>query len=97
VKISFTLTNAGQRDGDEVVQLYLRDCYSHVTRPILELKRFERLHLKAGETRKVTFTLDWSDFSYLDPKMKPILEPGDFNLLVGASSADIRLKKTITL
>jgi beta-glucosidase len=97
VKVTCTVKNTGAVDGDEVVQIYLRDCYSRITRPIIELKKFNRIHLKAGAAEKVTFTLDYDDFTYLDQKMKPVLEPGDFNIMVGASSADIRLQKKIRL
>jgi beta-glucosidase len=97
VKVSCTVKNVGGRDGDEVVQLYLRDCYSRITRPILELKRFQRIHLKAGAAQRVAFTLRYDDFTYLDEKLRPILEPGDFRIAVGASSADLRLEKIIRL
>jgi beta-glucosidase len=97
VTVSCTVTNTGRRDGDEVVQLYLRDCYSRITRPIRELHGFERVTIPAGESRRVKFILGWDDFAYLDERMNPVLEPGDFRLMVGASSTDIRLEKTIRL
>jgi len=97
VKVTCTVKNMGGVDGDEVVQVYLRDIYSSVTRPIIELKRFKRIHVKAGTAEKVSFTLDWEDFSFLDKNLKPVVEPGDFNILVGASSTDIRLQKKIRL
>lgn len=97
VRVAFTVTNVGARDGDEVVQLYLRDCYSRITRPIMELRRFQRLHLKARTAANVAFSLTAEDFSYLDQNLKSVLEPGDFLLMLGASSADIRLKKTLRL
>ena len=97
VSVNCTVANTGKRDGDEVVQLYLRDCYSRITRPIKELHGFERVSIPAGESRRVKFVLTWNDFAYLDENMKPILEPGDFRLMVGASSTDIRLEKVIRL
>ncbi len=97
VRVTCAVKNTGSRAGDEVVQLYLRDCYSRITRPIRELKRFQRISLVPGETQKVSFTLGWDDFAYLDEQMKPVLEPGDFKLMVGASSTDIRLEKTIRI
>ena len=97
VSVRFDVKNTGRRKGDEVVQLYLRDVFSTITRPIMELRRFERITLKAGETRRVTFMLGTEDFSYLDAKMTPVLEPGDFDIMIGASSDDIRLRKTIEL
>lgn len=97
VKVSCTVRNSGRRDGDEVVQVFIRDCFSSITRPILELRRFERVPIPAGESRKVAFELGWDDFTHLDKKLNPVLEAGDFDIMVGASSADIRLKKTIRL
>ena len=97
VTVSCTVSNTGNYDGDEVVQLYLRDVFSRVTRPIKELKAFTRVSIPKGESKRVKLTLGWDDFAYLDEKMKPVLEPGEFKLMVGASSCDFRLEKTITL
>ncbi len=97
VTLSCTVANTGARDGDEVVQLYLRDIYSSITRPILELKRFTRIHLKAGAEAKIRFSLGFDDFMLLDRKLKPVLESGDFKIMIGASSADLRLEEIITL
>lgn len=97
VSVSCTVTNAGRRDGEEVVQLYLRDCYSRITRPIKELRGFQRIAIPRGESVRIKFTLGWDDFAYLDESLKPFLEPGDFRIMVGASSQDIRLDKVITL
>ena len=97
VKVACSVKNVGKMDGDEVVQVYLRDCYSLITRPLLELKNFKRIHIKVGESEKVSFTLGYDDFTYLDRKMKPVLEPGEFNIMVGASATDIRLQKKIKL
>lgn len=97
VSVACRVRNVGRRDGDEVVQLYLRDCYSRVTRPIKELRGFERVRLRRGEARTVRFELGWEDFSHLDERLRPVQEPGDFRLMVGASSADLRLEKTIRL
>ena len=97
VKVACMVKNTGKMDGDEVVQVYLRDCYSLITRPILELKNFKRIHIKAGASKKVSFTLNYDDFTYLDRKLKPVLEPGEFNIMVSASATDIRLQKKIKL
>jgi len=97
VRVTCAVKNTGARAGDEVVQLYLRDVFSRITRPIKELKRFERITLAPGETKKVSFTLVWDDFAFLDERLKPTLEPGDFKLMIGASSSDIRLEKTVRL
>jgi beta-glucosidase len=97
VTVGCTVTNTGKRAGDEVVQLYLRDVVSRITRPIKELRGFERVTIPKGESKRVKFILTAEDFSYLDESMNPVLEPGDFNIMIGASSTDIRLEKTITL
>lgn len=95
--VTCTVANTGTRDGDDVVQLYLRDLYSSITRPILELRGFKRIHLKAGAAAKVAFTLGFDDFSFLGRDLKPVLEPGNFKIMIGASSADLKLEKIITL
>ncbi len=89
------ITNTGKLDGDEVVQLYVRDELASVARPVTELKGFRRIHLKAGETREVTFVVNPEMLSMLDINLKKIVEPGDFRMMVGASSKDIRLRGTI--
>lgn len=97
VKISFSIKNTGTRDGDEIAQLYIRDCYSSITRPLLELRRFKRIAIQAGATEKVEFSMDWESFTHLDKKLLPVLEAGDFKIMIGASSADIRLEQIIHL
>jgi beta-glucosidase len=84
--------NAGHRDGDEVVQLYVRDVLASVVRPVLELKGFQRISLRAGEEREVTFTLRPEELEMLDGDLNRVVEPGVFRVLVGASSEDIRLR-----
>jgi beta-glucosidase len=88
-QVSVEVTNTGQRAGDEVVQLYLRDRISSVTRPIRELKGFTRISLQPGETRSVTFTLTPDDLSFLDVHMQRVVEPGLFDVMVGGSSAQL--------
>ncbi len=97
VNVSFTVTNTGDRDGDEVVQLYIHDRLSSITVYEKQLRGFERLHLKAGESRKVEMTLTSKDLSLLDMKMNRVVEPGDFDIMVGASSTDIRLQRRLTV
>jgi beta-glucosidase len=92
-KISFTVSNTGTRDGDDVAQLYIRDEVSSVTRPIKELKAFERVSLKAGQTKTVTFEITPKDLEFLDINMKPVVEAGDFTLMIGNSSNDKDLQK----
>ena len=94
-RISFDLKNEGRYDGTEVVQLYLRDEYASVARPRLQLRRFERVFLKAGESKRITLELEADDFSLLDARMERVVEPGEFTVMVGAASDDIRLRQTI--
>ena len=90
LKISVTVTNTGKRDGEEVVQLYVRDLVGSVTRPVKELKGFEKIILKAGESKEVTFTLTTDDLRFYDRRMNYTYEPGDFDIFVGTSSADTK-------
>jgi len=95
---SLDISNTGSREGDEVVQLYVQDEYCSVVRPLKELKRFKRITLKPGEKKTVTFTLGKDAFSFYDAKAKEwIVEPGDFNIMVGSSSADIRVLNKVSL
>jgi beta-glucosidase len=88
--VSVTLTNTGKRASDEVVQLYIHDLVSSVTRPVQELKGFRRIHLKAGESKKVEMPLGFDELSFFDEKMKRVVEPGRFEVMVGGSSADVK-------
>lgn len=91
VGLSLTVSNVGDRSGAEVVQVYVRDVASRLPRPLKELKGFARVALEAGESRRVDITLPPSAFEYYDPDRKGwVLEPGEFEVLVGASAADIR-------
>lgn len=94
---SLTLTNTGKRAGEEVVQLYLRDKVASVVRPVRELKDFQKVRLEPGESRRLTFTVDREKLSFYNAQLQWGAEPGDFDLMVGASSADIRLKTTFEL
>ena len=94
--VKVDITNTGKRAGDEIVQLYIRDKVSSVIAYDSELRGFERISLQPGETKQVTFTLKPEDLQLLDRNMNWTVEPGDFEILVGASSQDIRLKETIT-
>jgi len=88
VKVKIDVTNAGEMDGDEIVQLYIRDMVSTVTRPVQELKDFTRIHLKKGETKTAEFTITSDKLQYYGPDMKRIVEPGEFEVQVGKSSTD---------
>ena len=80
------MTNAGQRAGDEVVQLYLRDVVSSVTRPVKELKGFQRVTLKPGETKNVSFMLGRDALGFWKTAKDFVVEPGKFDVTVGGSS-----------
>ena len=97
VTISCTIANTGDRPGDEVVQLYLRDDHASVTRPVQELKGFVRLPLEAGESWRVIFVVPIDMLSFVGIDLRRIVEPGTTAVMVGASSADIRLKGQFTV
>ncbi|OAQ39790.1 hypothetical protein A5893_09440 [Pedobacter psychrophilus] len=92
ITVSFDLKNAGNIDGTEVAQLYIRDKVSSVVRNVKDLEGFARVILKAGETKNVSITLTPKSFSFLNKDFKQVVEPGEFNLMIGSSSEDIRLK-----
>lgn len=84
--------NTGERDGDEVVQLYLRDLLATTVRPVMQLEGFARVHLAPGEERTVSFRLSSAELRMLDRDMHWVVEPGTFRVMIGASSKDIRLR-----
>lgn len=91
VRVSADIRNSGARGGAEVVQLYLRDVLASVSRPVMELRGFEKVFLRAGEKKMVHFTITRDDLTMLDQSLNPVVEPGVFKVMVGHSSADIRL------
>jgi len=93
VRVSVDVTNTGRRAGDEVVQLYVRDDEASVTRPVLELKRFQRVTLRPGQRRTVTFELTPDDLAFWNIEMKKVVEPGTFTIHAGPSSAQLRSTK----
>lgn len=95
--VRLKVTNTGKRAGDEVVQLYTRDVLSSVTTYEKNLAGFERVHLQPGETKEVVFTLDRKHLELLNADMKWVVEPGEFALMAGASSEDIRLNGMLTV
>ena len=95
--VSIDITNSGARAGDEVVQLYLHDVQASVTRPVKELKGFQRITLAAGETRTVSFTLDARLLGFYDQRMDFVVEPGVIAVMVGSSSDDIRAQGEFTI
>lgn len=97
VTLSFDLSNSGKVEGTEIAQLYLRDMVSSVVRPLKELKGFQKVRLKPGETRRVSFTIDRDTLSFFNRDLKWGAEPGEFKLMVGSASDDIRLESTLQL
>lgn len=95
--VTCKVTNTGKRAGDEVVQLYVRDVISSVTTYEKNLAGFERVHLKPGETKEITFPIDRKALELLNADMHWVVEPGEFTLMIGASSTDIRLNGTLTV
>ena len=90
--------NTGKRAGSEVVQMYIRDLFSSVTRPVKELKGFKKVWLEPGESKSVTFDITPDLLSFYDINMKYVVEPGDFEIMVGTSSQDADLTKlTLTV
>ena len=94
-KVLVDVTNTGKRAGTEVVQLYIRDCVSSVTRPVKELKSFAKILLPPGETKTVELAITPESLAFWDVRMKYTVEPGEFEIMVGSSSRDIDLQKTI--
>jgi beta-glucosidase len=97
-EVSFDVQNTGSRDGADVVQVYVGDRHTKVPRPAKELKGFVKVHLRPGETKRVSVTLDERALSYYDADAKQgRIEPGDFDVLVGRSSEQIELRGTLRL
>jgi beta-glucosidase len=90
--VSLDVTNTGKRSGAEVVQLYIRDVISSVTRPVKELKGFKKVRLEPGENKKVEFIVGPEQLSFLDRNLNKVVEPGAFEVMVGSSSENIRLR-----
>ena len=94
VSVSVSVTNTGNYDGDEVVQMYIRDQISSATRPVKELKGYQRIFLKKGQTKQVSFDIDKNTLAFYDIDMNYCVEPGDFTIMVGSSSHSKDLKST---
>jgi beta-glucosidase len=92
-KVSVTVTNSGKRAGDEIVQLYIHDVVSSVTRPVMELKDFKRISLAPGESKTVEFVITPDKLSFFDLNMNRIVEPGWFDIMVGTSSVKYQTAK----
>ncbi|MGO4772473.1 glycoside hydrolase family 3 N-terminal domain-containing protein [Flavobacterium sp. W22_SRS_FK3] len=97
IKVSFQLSNVGKVAGEEVVQLYLQDKFGSVVRPVLELKDFQKVNLNAGESKTIEFTIDKEKLSFYNNTLEWVAEPGDFEIMIGTSSAAIKLKSRFEL
>ncbi|MEM2922529.1 MAG: fibronectin type III-like domain-contianing protein [Candidatus Bathyarchaeia archaeon] len=91
IKVSLYLRNVGGCKGDEVVQIYIRDVMASVTRPVKELKGFKRITLESNEMKRLEFMFSTDDLAFYNRHMRRVVEPGEFEVMVGSSSADIRL------
>jgi len=97
ITVTFDLQNTGKYAGEEVAQFYLRDLVSQPVRPIKELKGFEKVTLQPGETKTITFTIDKQKLSFYNDQLQWITQPGEFRLMIGSASDDIRLEDGFTL
>ncbi|WPO80640.1 glycoside hydrolase family 3 N-terminal domain-containing protein [Flavobacterium sp. KACC 22761] len=97
IKVSFQLSNVGKVAGEEVAQLYLKDKFGSVVRPVLELRDFQKVKLNPGESKTIEFTIDKEKLSFYNNKLEWVAEPGDFEVMIGASSADIKLRADFEL
>jgi beta-glucosidase len=94
---SFEIENTGKYAGEEVVQIYIRDVVSQPLRPIKELKEFRKIKLQPGESRRIAFTISRDELSFYNDKLERITQPGDFQIMIGSASNDIRLQRTFEL
>lgn len=90
IQVAVDVTNTGNCDGDEIVQLYIRDLVASVSRPVKELKDFSRIHLGKGETKTVSFTIDADKLKFFNSQLQWVCEPGDFEVMVGPNSRDVQ-------
>ncbi|KAG7123467.1 Periplasmic beta-glucosidase like protein [Verticillium longisporum] len=97
ITVSVNVENKGKHDGKEVVQVYIKDLVASVDVPNIKLKGFKKVNIKAGETQKVEIELDVGEWGLWNPKMEYVVEPGEFRILVGSSSADFRANTTVTV
>ena len=95
--VTIDITNHGPYDVEEIVQLYLRDRYASIGRPVKELKRFERISLKNGETSTVAFTITDEDLKFYNLELNYVYEPGEFQLMIGPNSTDVQTLTFIAL
>ena len=93
ITASIIVQNTGKRPGYEIVQLYLRDKFASISRPVKELKGFRRIHLNAGESKTVTFEITPELLKFYNNNLQHVIEPGEFDLMIGPNSRDV---KTVT-
>src|SRR5204863_6691979 len=91
--VSITVKNTGNRDGKHAVELYTRDLYASITPNMKRLRAFQKINLKAGETKTVTFTLDKNDLAFVNADLKTVTEPGDFDVMIGDKKAEFSYKQ----
>lgn len=91
--LSIPVSNTGKRDAEEIVQIYIRDLLAEGVRPVKELKGFKKVSINAGETKNVTFNVTTEDLKYYNPELKYVYEPGEFELMIGPSSANVQTLK----
>lgn len=91
-KITATIKvkNTGSRDADEIVQLYIRDMVASISRPVKELKGFQRIHLAAGESREISFDITPEMLKFYNAELRYVIEPGDFQIMVGGNSKEVK-------
>jgi beta-glucosidase len=97
IKVAITVSNIGKAEGEEIVQLYLRDLVASVSRPVIELKDFKKIKLKPGEKKTIQFVVDKNKLSFYNQQLDWVAEPGKFELMIGASSRDIRARESFEL
>jgi beta-glucosidase len=97
IEVSVTVSNTGKFDGEEIVQLYLRDKVGSIARPVKDLKDFQKIKLTVGESKTIKFFINKEKLSFYNQQLQWVAEPGDFQLMIGASSKDIRLKDEFEL
>ena len=90
ISVSVDITNTGNYDADEIAQMYIRDLAASVSRPVKELKGFERISIKKGETKTVTFTITPEDLKFYNQELEYKNEPGEFEVMVGPNSKDVQ-------
>ena len=93
-EVTVNVANTGERDGEEVVQLYLRDEFASVSRPMMQPKHFDRKMLRKGESRKVTFRITEDDLGMINARMERVVEPGSFQVTVGGGVGNQMLRST---